>query len=306
MFPLRTILCATDLGEAADPAIDQAAALAAREGADLIVLHVVPVPVVLPSTAVEVAPLVDPTIIQAQAQEGLEQQLARHPAASATREVLRASASIADEILQRAGSLQADLLVVGSHRQSTLERVLLGSTAAAIVRHARLPVLVARRSAGRGKVVAATDLSLGSLPALRAAAEEARRRQARLVAVHALDLPPSAQGLGGAAVVPAPPDDPRSPSAQRQQAEQRLTAFLQKAEVSAEPVVAEGAAATSVVALAEQSGVELVVVGTHSKGRLQRVLLGSVADAIVRKAPCSVLTVPAVTAQVDRVELLDE
>ena len=306
MYPLRIVLCASDLSDAAAEAIDQAAAIATRDGAQLVVLNVVAVPVVLPTPMGEmVPPLVEQGVVVERDGKELERQLASRP--SATREVIRASRSVPEEILQRAGSLGADLLVVGSHRQSTIERVLIGSTAAAVVRQARCPVLIARRPGGRGKVVAATDLTVASLPSLRAAAEEARRRQARLVAVHALELPPSAVGLGGTGTVPAPPDDPRSPSAQRRAAEERLTSFLGKAEVKAEPLVAEGAAAAAVIALADQGGVELVVVGTHSKGRLERVLLGSVAEAIVRKAPCSVLTVPAVKLDASRQgDLLDE
>jgi nucleotide-binding universal stress UspA family protein len=183
---------------------------------------------------------------------------------------------------------------------------LLGSTAAALVRRARCAVLVARKPVGRGTVVAATDLSLASLPALRAAAEEARRRRAKLVALHALDLPPAELTLGNA-VVPAPPDDPRSRPAQRRAAEQRLTSFLRQAEVEAEPVVAEGAAAASIVALAEQTGAELVASGTAGGRRLEHALLGSVAEAVVRRAPGSVLTVPALRVARGRaVDLLDE
>jgi nucleotide-binding universal stress UspA family protein len=50
-----------------------------------------------------------------------------------------------------------------------------------------------------------------------------------------------------------------------------------------------------------------VVVGTTSKHRLERVLLGSVAEAVVRRARCSVLTVPAPLPAKDRpFDLLDE
>src|SRR5205814_1520730 len=194
----RTVLCATDLSEAATEAIDQAAALALRENAALVVLHVIGVPVVVPSTVGEVVPpMVDPEILYARAEEALGRQLAARPAAArASRQVIRASGPIADEILQRAASLRADLLVMASHQQSAAERVLLGSTAGDVVRRARCPVLVARRSGHRGKVVVATDLSLASLAAMRAAGEEARRRQARLIALHALDLPPPSGSAG--------------------------------------------------------------------------------------------------------------
>jgi universal stress protein A len=154
-------------------------------------------------------------------------------------------------------------------------------------------------------VVGATDLSLASVPALRAAAEEARRRQARLIVLHALDLPPEGLLLGNA-TVPAPPEDPRSRAAQRRAAEERLVRFLRQAELEAEPLVADGAAAASIVALARQPGVELVAVGTTGGRRLEHALLGSVAEAVVRRAPCPVLTVPAAGRSGPSLDLLDE
>jgi nucleotide-binding universal stress UspA family protein len=250
---------------------------------------------------------IEPEDLLARDQAALHRQVQTIPAAaSAVLEVVRASGSVIDAILQRAESLAADLLVVAIHRRSGVERVLLGSTALALVHKAHRPVLVARRPPRRGAVVAGTDLSLGSLPALRAAAEEARRRRARLIVLHALDLPSPSLSLGNA-TVPAPADDPRSVTAQRRVAEERLAGFLRKAEVEAEAVVAEGAAAASIVALAGQTGGELVVVGTVSRRRLERVFLGSVAEAVVRKASCSVLTVPAPNVVPDpRGDLLDE
>jgi nucleotide-binding universal stress UspA family protein len=294
MHPLRTVLCASDLGEGAAEAIRQAAAVAGEDGAQLVVLYVV---------TDDVPP--DGEVVAARAQ-ALDHQLAAHPAAaSATREVVRSAASVGEEILRRAERLRAGLVVVASHHRSAIGTVLLGSTALHVVRHAECPVLVARGRADRGKVVVATDLSLASLPALRVAAEEARRRRARLMAIFALELPPAELNLGGA-VVPAPPEDPRSHPAQRSAAERRLAGFLRQAEVPAEPVVAEGAVAASIIALCEQPGTELAVVGTTGGRRLERVFLGGVAEAVVRRARCSVLTVPAVRVAVEGHALLDE
>jgi len=57
--------------------------------------------------------------------------------------VVRAG-SVYDEILQEAESCKADLVVIGPHRLNGLESLLLGSSASAIVRHAKMPVLVVR------------------------------------------------------------------------------------------------------------------------------------------------------------------
>jgi nucleotide-binding universal stress UspA family protein len=59
---------------------------------------------------------------------------------------------------------------------------------------------------------------------------------------------------------------------------------------SIEPLDAD--AAEGLVWAAKKVGADLLVVGTHSRGRLARLALGSVAGAVVHRAPCSVLVVP--------------
>jgi len=150
MYQLRNVLCATDLSPVADEAIVQAATIASRDGARLVVLDVVPAPASLPAEMP--LPIVDQTQLTAAARKALDQRLAKIPAAeSASREVTFQSASIASDILQRAEAIGADLVVVASHGQSAVRRVLLGSTAGEVVRHARRPVLVARPGVTRGE-----------------------------------------------------------------------------------------------------------------------------------------------------------
>jgi len=61
--------------------------------------------------------------------------------------------------------------------------------------------------------------------------------------------------------------------------------------VATESVVRFGNPADQIVGVAEAEGMDLVVVGTHSRTGLRRMLLGSVAERVVREIPCSVLVV---------------
>src|SRR5689334_7285435 len=124
MHPLGTVLCATDLSAAADEAIEQAAGIARADGAALVIVHVIPVPMVVPAAPGGLVPaLIDPAVTRGRGQAALEHQLARHPAArSASREVIQAWSSVVGEILGRAEASQAGLLVVASHRRSAVER----------------------------------------------------------------------------------------------------------------------------------------------------------------------------------------
>lgn len=65
----------------------------------------------------------------------------------------------------------------------------------------------------------------------------------------------------------------------------------------AEAVLREGKPADEVLAAARDWGAELIVLGTQGRSRLERLLLGSTAEAVLRQAPCPVLTVRAVPAE---------
>jgi nucleotide-binding universal stress UspA family protein len=98
-----------------------------------------------------------------------------HPAALAT-------SSLGPEVAEEIG---ADLIVLGARGATGLKRLLLGSTAEEVLRHAHCPVLVTRWPASSGPVVAATDFSDPALPAITAAATAASRMGAPLAFVHA-------------------------------------------------------------------------------------------------------------------------
>ena len=60
---------------------------------------------------------------------------------------------------------------------------------------------------------------------------------------------------------------------------------------SVEVHVCNGDAAGEILGLAQQRNADLIVMATHGRSALGRVLMGSVAEAVLRKAPCPVLTV---------------
>ncbi len=197
------------------------------------------------------------------------------------------------EIIRRAEAWKADLVVVGSQGATGLPRLLLGSVAERVVRHAHCQVLVARPGKARGVVMAATDLSDPSLPAVSAGAAEAKRMHSRFVLAHAMDF----SGIGLMAAASAPfGSAPVLPSADtvretRSAFEGTLRDIVAKLAVEAESIVLEGSPAAIIAQHAADIGAELLVVGTHGRTGLSRVALGSVAERLVRLAPCSVLVV---------------
>jgi nucleotide-binding universal stress UspA family protein len=112
-----------------------------------------------------------------------------------------------------------------------------------------------------------------------AAAEEAARLKVVLRVVHAVDyLQPEALYLFGltASSVHAPERE-------------RLSRLILEAGVEATGEIIEGPPAAAIVRDAEAIGAGLVVVGSHGTTGFTRLLLGSVAEKVVRAAPCSVL-----------------
>jgi nucleotide-binding universal stress UspA family protein len=62
--------------------------------------------------------------------------------------------------------------------------------------------------------------------------------------------------------------------------------------VAAEPLALSGRAQDVIVEVAQSRGVDLIVMGTHGRTGVRHLLLGSVAERVVRAAPCPVLVVP--------------
>ncbi len=132
------------------------------------------------------------------------------------------------------------------------------------------------------KVLFPTDFSHTSDAALALATSQARERGATLLIVH-VEEPPSAYG-GGEMYYGIP--DPAIDDLKRMLSEVRPgdpTVKFEHRLITGEP-------AAAIARLAEDEHVELIVLGTHGRTGLLRLLMGSVAESVVRRAPCPVLT----------------
>jgi nucleotide-binding universal stress UspA family protein len=128
-----------------------------------------------------------------------------------------------------------------------------------------------------------TDFSESSRPAFELACALARDYSAALVVTHVVP-PTSAFAVDGIAI-PLPAEEPYEararlanvrPDARHAEVEHRLL---------------EGDPITMILKLAEDVKADMIVMGTHGSSGLMRLLVGSVAEGVMRKAPCPVLTV---------------
>jgi len=138
------------------------------------------------------------------------------------------------------------------------------------------------------KILCPIDFSPGSQQAMRVATALATAAGAELVLAHSTYVPPLA--FAGDYTFPAPVIQDLSDDAKRRldDAVREVTALGAK-RVSSR--LLDGLPWTMLVAELDDPGYDLVVIGTHGRTGLSRILLGSVAEKIVRHAPCSVLVV---------------
>lgn len=132
-------------------------------------------------------------------------------------------------------------------------------------------------------ILCATDLSLASRNALALAAGLARDYKAGLEIVHVVQLPAAVYGEVFTEL---------AEEGYTERAWADLRAFVPTdLGVPVQLRVEEGDAATEIVRVAEEIKSDLIVLGTHGRTGLSRLLLGSVAEQVLRRAPCPVLTV---------------
>ena len=141
------------------------------------------------------------------------------------------------------------------------------------------------------RILLATDLSPASEPALRCAAALAIRMDAGLVLLHVV----SEKELDGLAKAHQPrhPVDLIYSELQEAVREQYRRAVPDEVRrfLHAEVLVVPGVPSEEIIRIAAAEGTDLIITGTHGRTGLRRILMGSVAEGVLRGAPCPVLTV---------------
>ena len=284
------VLCAVDLSGASDLVLRHANDVAERGGAPLDVL------LVLPGGSVDshsVVPLEQTAYSDLPAlQRNVLDALQARFAAAVGRAGGELHFSVESGtpyavIVEQAEARGSTVVVIGAHGRSGARRLALGSVTERVVRYAPCPVRVVREAPGSRHVLAATDFSEPAGRAVAVAAEEARRTGGRLTVLHSLEhANVIAAPLPGTLVVPPIGSEQRAREVA--DAHERLSNAVRGLGVEVEPLVTDGDAARDVVQTAESLPAHLVVLGTIGRTGFARLLLGSVAETVVRQAPCPV------------------
>lgn len=195
------------------------------------------------------------------------------------------------EVLAAADELEPDLIVLGSHRKRSLIDGFLGTTGERLLRVSSRPVLVARGEplTPYQRVLAAVDLSENSARAL-LAGQQLGFLTEELTVVHVFHV------FGQGKVREVGVDPGPYVEEQRARVAQEVDAFLADLDLTDAPrtvLLREGRVAREILDVAEALGPDLLVLGTRGRTGLKRFALGSVAEAVMRAAPCDVLAVPS-------------
>jgi len=278
--PIQRILCPIDFSDHSREAVDHALALARWCGAEITAVFVLPI-----------APAGRPASANAGTEPGVRgaiaEDLARFVRAGRTPEVRvwmsLQTGDVAEAILAEAARIPADLIVMGTHGRSGVDRWMLGSVTDEVLRRASCPVLTVSsappaRAAARGHgpgILCALDLSEGSARTADFAFTLAGLTRAPVTLLHVMES--GARGGGRAADGVA----------------HRLGEIAGAHRMPAqavEEVVAAGPPRRAILRAAAKSGAGLIVIGLRDPVG-PRACLGSTAEHVVRHARVPVLTV---------------
>ncbi len=290
---IKTILVPTDFSEHADTAIETAEVLAKPVSALIHLLHVLHLPVQAVTPEMAVVPVGFWQDLRAHAERKLD---ASRKAIEA--KGLRCTTEIIEDIpgfaiAAAAKRVKADLIVMGSRGLTGLKHALLGSVAERTVRTSECPVLTVKHD-GTGalklrKILVPMDFSKAAHRALEIAVEMAKSAgpAVHVILLHAYYVPIELEQYlvqQGDLVLE------RLSESVTKDLEKMLTT-LQAQGVSSEYVASRGAPEHLIVEFAKEKKIDLIAMGTHGRRGLTHLLLGSVAERVVRTADCPVMTV---------------
>lgn len=302
MRNIKQILFPTDFSKCAAQALDHALFLAKHLDAKLHMIHAI----VLHQEDPHNPAFHFPDLPELQEKLGrmalekmdsvLRESDESHPELDIVTEELRGY-SVADLILEYARSRSIDMIVMGTHGHRGLDYMFLGSVAQQVVHEASCPVYTIResenpRSPGKvDTVLSPIDFSDHSGAALPSAKEAAHLYGARLQILHVVERTPN----------PTFYEPPTSAYRNRETGLSELIRgemerfYNESAGISmpAEFHVVEGHVVHKILEYVLSNDIGLIVIATHGLSGFKHFLLGSVAEKVIRRAACPVLTIKA-------------
>ena len=286
MIRIQKIMVPVDFSEASKRAVSYGLSLALEFDARLILAHIA----AYDTAAYEKAKVDLLELIPLVCRERL------------TYEIVVKSAEVRSELLGIVDDQKIDLVVMGTHGRSYFEHLMLGSVTERMLRKLHVPVLTVSHldpqkeihkpgTVPLKRILYATDLADGSEQGLEFAIRLARGLDAVLTVAHVIPSSDAAfRGIETAAAFM-----PHYANEVRAQAEERLSrniALVSDGSVPISTTLTEGVPYETINALAAKDKADLIVINLQNKGRLERAVLGTTAERVIRTATVPVLSLP--------------
>ncbi len=293
MVEIRNVLCAVDFSDTSRHALEHAAAIAGWYHSKVTALHVMQSlyfaspPVLFADFA-----MAPSDTDRAQAREWLAEWVSHTPTQGVPIDVQVTDGLPHRRILQYAAGLPADLVVLGTHGRSGVERMLMGSVAEKVLRKAECPVLTVPPKARETtlpykRLLCPVDFSPSSLLALRFATSLALESDANLMILYVFEWPPDEEWLVEQVDTPDLRSQIEKTTRQRMD---RLVSEQVRTWCEPETKLAYGKPYREILDLADRDATDLIVMGVRGRNALDMMLFGSTTNQVVRHATCPVLT----------------
>jgi nucleotide-binding universal stress UspA family protein len=291
----RPIVCGTDFSSTAVDASDIAAAIARQLATRLVLVHVDQLQGSLAS---------DPFVLEAailQRRRELDREAQRLRDLGSKVEEKFLSGSAFDELVTAATEARGRLIVVGAIGHGLARRLLVGSVADRTAEVSPIPTLVVRpggrlaswiRGEHALKILVGYDFSAAGDAALRWVNQLREIGKVQITVLYSNWPPDEARRLGYEGPLPLAANPRGIQKNLERDLEKRVATFLPKQEVSAIVEPGWGNPEGYLFQMASRQNVDLIVVGTHQRHGLGRVLLGSVSRAVLHHAKVAVAVVP--------------
>jgi nucleotide-binding universal stress UspA family protein len=295
MITIKTILCPVDFFPASDAAVSYAAGLAGNYEAGIHLLHVItPVPVAVYEYALDTNQIMKS--MEAKAEEELVRLAAKVKEAGVAVDYEIRTGDVYEEIKATIEAVKPHIVVMGTHGRRGVERWFMGSTTEKLLRHSPVPLITISGNGEKAgaprfrRILVTTDFSEGTADALAYAFSVAQENESQITLLHVVhDVAADVSGKYRESLLHG---------VEKQLEELVPLEAMTWCDVNTQ--VETGVPYRIILRVLEDEKIDLLVMNIHGKGMLDRALLGSTAERVVRVAPCPVMLIPPLKRKLKR------
>jgi len=295
MITVKKILCPVDFFPASDAAVNYATELAGNYEASVQLLHVItPVAVGTYEYAIDMTGIMESW--EERATEEMTKLAARVKEAGVEVEFEVRVGDVYEEIKEAIEKLKPDIIVMGTHGRRGVQRWFMGSTTERLLRHSPVPLITISSTGQKPsspsfkRILVTTDFSDGTADALAYAFSVAQENESQISLLHVVhDVAADVSGKYRQSLMEG---------VQKQLEELVPSEAANWCDIKTR--VETGVPYRIILRILEDEKIDLLVMNIHGKGMLDRALLGSTAERVVRVAPCPVMAIPPMKRKIRR------